>query len=143
MTPTLFPGVRAVLEHCSAQKIAIGLVTSGHRAFVERALDTLQIRHHLQAVITADDITNFKPHPEPVLKALSKLNAKPEYTLFVGDYIVDVVAGKAAGTHTALYFTDDHSRFHKYDHLQASNPNFIFSDYKELLDRLVSTSKAG
>lgn len=135
-TPIMFPGVRDVLEHLAKRKIPIGLVTSGERDVVERSLKHLEIGHYFSTTVTANDISNFKPHPEPVLKALSQLKADPKQTLFVGDYVVDVKAGKAAGTSTALYFTESHSRFHNRDHLEATEPDFMFSDYKELLARL-------
>jgi pyrophosphatase PpaX len=134
--PELFAGVDDVLGFCEARGILVGLVTSGERAIVEPALHKLGVRHHFQVTVTADDITHFKPHPEPVLKALAALNRKPETALFVGDHIVDVTAGKAAGTDTAIYFTDRHTRFHKLDEIRSSEPTIIFSDYHELLSTL-------
>jgi pyrophosphatase PpaX len=116
--------------------VKVGLVTSGERGVVEPALHKLGVHHHFQITVTANDITHFKPHPEPVLKALSALNSKPENTLFVGDHLVDIAAGKAAGTDTAIYFTEKHSRFHKIEELQSAEPTFIFSDYKDLLASL-------
>lgn len=134
--PELFPGVNEVLHHCQLHKIPVGLVTSGERAVVEPALHTLGIHHHFDVTITANDITRFKPHPEPVLKALKALKATPKKTLFVGDYLVDVAAGKAAGTDTAVFFTENHSRFHKLEELRSAEPTFIFSDYRDLLSKL-------
>ena len=137
-TPVMYAGAREVLEHCSKYRIPIGLVTSAERAFVLKAMKSLNIAHHFAVIVTADDITNFKPHPEPVLKALKSIRAEPQSTLFVGDYIVDVKAGQAAGTHTALYYTDSHSKFHKREHLAETQPTHMFSDYKELLALLES-----
>lgn len=134
--PELFAGVDDVLARCLERKIKVGLVTSGERAVVEPALQKLGVHHHFHTTVTADDITSFKPHPEPVLKALATLGSKPDETLFVGDHMVDVAAGRAAGTDTAIYFTDRHSRFHRIDELQSAGPTFIFSDYHELLAKL-------
>lgn len=134
--PVMFPGAKEVLDHCRDNKIPLGLVTSAEKEFVVKALDQLNIRRHFSSIVTANDITKFKPHPEPVLKALGQLSAEAQSTLFVGDYVVDVAAGKAAGTHTALYFNDSHRRFHKFDHVSATQPTHIFSDYNELLSLL-------
>lgn len=134
--PELFSGVDDVLAHCEKLNVKVGLVTSGERAVVEPALQKMGVHHHFHTTVTADDITNFKPHPEPVLKALAALQSKPEETLFVGDHMVDVAAGRAAGTDTAIYFTERHSRFHRMDELQSAGPTFIFSDYKDLLAKL-------
>lgn len=135
-TPALFPGVKDVLDYCTRKKIPVGLVTSAERGLIDPALHSLGINHHFDVTVTADDITHFKPHPEPVLKALHALGATPAETLFVGDYLVDVAAGKAAGTDTAVFFTDDHSKFHKLEELQSAEPTFIFSDYVDLLAKL-------
>ncbi len=135
-TPTLFPGAQEVLDHCRKEKIAMGLVTSSEKTFVKNALQVLQIAHYFDAVVTANDVSHLKPHPEPVLQALDTLKARADQTLFVGDYVVDVQAGKAAGTSTGLFYTDVHSRFHRYEHVASSFPDFIFSNYPELLDRL-------
>lgn len=134
--PSLFPGVQEVLDHCRSQGTPLGLVTSSERSFVTKSLRSLKLHDHFSAIVTANDITHFKPHPEPVLKALSIINAKPSETLFVGDYVVDVQAGKAAGTNTALFYTDAHSRFHPYETVASTSPDFIFSHYSELLQRL-------
>ncbi len=136
-TAEMFGGVDDVLAHCERAGISVGLVTSGERAIVEPALHNFGVHHHFNVTITANDTTHFKPHPEPVLKALAAINADPKSTLFIGDHIVDVIAGKAAGTDTAIFFTDGHSRFHKLDELKTSGPTFIFSDYRELLAKLV------
>lgn len=132
----LFGGVDDVLGVCQEKGVAVGLVTSGERGVVVPALERLGVHHHFQVVVTADDITHFKPHPEPVLKAVEVLKADVKETLFVGDHAVDVLAGKAAGTDTAVFFTESHSRFHKLDELKACEPTFVFSDYRELLELL-------
>lgn len=132
-TPELFAGVDDVLALCESRRVPVGLVTSGERAVVEPALHKLGVHHHFQVTVTADDITHFKPHPEPVMKALKALDASPGKTLFVGDHLVDIAAGKAAGTDTAIFFTDRHSRFHKLAELKSANPTYIFADYRDLL----------
>ena len=137
-SPVLFAGAKDVLEYCAKNKMPMGLVTSADRVFVQPALELLGIDKYFSVVITGDDVVNFKPHPEPVKKALDQLKLNPAQTLFVGDYVVDVLAGKGAGTQTAVFYTDDHSRFHKLELLQSAQPDFIFSDYSDFLARLIA-----
>lgn len=134
--PELFAGVDEVLAWCEEEGVRVGLVTSGERAVVEPALEKLGVHHHFQVTVTANDITHFKPHPEPVLKALKALGSDASRTLFVGDHMVDVAAGKAAGTDTAIFFTERHSRFHRLEELKSGEPTFIFSDYRELKEAM-------
>src|SRR3569833_3160246 len=101
----LFDDARKVLAAVGAAGMKTGLVTSAPRPQVVAALNRLGIDVFFDTIVTGDDIVNFKPHPEPVLLALSNLDELPENTLFVGDYIFDVLAGNAAGTTTGLFLT--------------------------------------
>jgi pyrophosphatase PpaX len=137
MSPEIFPGVTDLLAYCKDQNLKIGLVTSSEKSFVHRAFAELDIGHYFETVVTANDIVNFKPHPEPVLKALKRLGSRAEDTLFVGDNSVDVRAGKAAGVYTAVFFSEvHHGRFHKYNQLADCQPDYIFDDYSELKQQL-------
>jgi phosphoglycolate phosphatase-like HAD superfamily hydrolase len=89
--------------------------------------------HHLfDFVICGDEVANYKPHPEPVLRTLSALDCAPHHAIMIGDSTADVLAGKAAGTRTALFMPDDHHRFHDTERLRATEPDFIFDDLSEL-----------
>jgi len=45
---------------------------------------------------------NHEPHPESLLRALQALECAPHTTIMIGDSAADILAGKAAGTRTAL-----------------------------------------
>ena len=132
----LVPGAREVLDFCRERNLPLALVTSSEKPVIERAFEVLDLASYFNSVVTADDVVNLKPHPEPVLKALAELGVQAEKALFIGDYVVDVKAGRAAGVTTAIYFADDHKRFHDPSHIEASGPDFMFASYSELLGRL-------
>ncbi len=48
-------------------------------------------------VVGSDDTDRHKPDPEPVLKALELLGARPEEAAYIGDSPFDVAAARAAG----------------------------------------------
>jgi len=75
---------------------------------------------------------NYKPHPEPVLRTLDVLECEPGHAIMIGDSTADVLAGKAAGTRTALFMPHDHHRFHDSERLRATEPDFIFDDLEQL-----------
>lgn len=50
-----------------------------------------------QVIITANDITNGKPHPEPFLTAAERLGVDPTRCLVVEDAVAGVESGHAAG----------------------------------------------
>ena len=49
------------------------------------------------AVVTREDVRHMKPHPMPVQAAAQELGVPAEQCIMVGDTVVDVRAGKAAG----------------------------------------------
>ena len=134
--PRLFPGVRQVLEYCHSQKLPMGVVTSSPKPPVVKALKLTGIAQYFEVIVTGDDITHFKPHPEPVLKALAQMGRSAAGTLFVGDYTADILAGHAAGTEAALFLPELHTRFYDFAALHATQPDFVFSAYSELLTHL-------
>lgn len=52
---------------------------------------------YFDCVMTASQVANPKPHPEPLLKVLEHFGAEPEEALFIGDGEVDMLAAKGAG----------------------------------------------
>jgi len=47
-------------------------------------------------VVTYEDYSNPKPHPEPLLVANRKLGIKPQEAVYVGDSPSDIASAKAA-----------------------------------------------
>ncbi|MCB1573628.1 MAG: HAD-IA family hydrolase, partial [Xanthomonadales bacterium] len=52
------------------------------------------------ALVAGDTLARRKPDPDPVLHACALLEVDPSRTLFVGDDLRDIEAGRAAGTRT-------------------------------------------
>ena len=57
-------------------------------------------------VVGADMVTHNKPHPEMVEQILEALNISAAKTTLVGDSIVDMQMGKAAGVGLAVSVTE-------------------------------------
>lgn len=92
----LYPGVEQVLAQLSSQKIKMGLITNKPRRFTLPLLRALNIGHYFQDVLCGDDLEFKKPHPLPVITALSNLAVSAEQCLMVGDSISDVKSAKSA-----------------------------------------------
>ena len=128
----LFDGVVEVLQHCREQGIRLGIVTSAGRNIVIGVLERTDILKYFSTVVTADDITNFKPHPEPLLLALKQLGSTVEESLMVGDSSADMLAAKACGMDMALFFPEEHKVYYKFEELEAIGPTHIFSNHQEI-----------
>jgi pyrophosphatase PpaX len=128
----LFPLARSVIERCRAQGMQTALVTSSPRNIVGGALTRLNLYPLFDFTICGDEVQNYKPHPEPVTTTLAALNCGAADAIMIGDSHADILAGKAAGTRTALFLPDDHDRFHNTDRLHATEPDHTFRHHAQL-----------
>ncbi|WP_232215791.1 HAD family hydrolase [Archaeoglobus veneficus] len=104
----LMPYAREILELLEDAGCRKGIVTRNCRESVEIIAEKFGL--NLDFVITRDDAPP-KPSPEPIKLALRITNAEPNEAITVGDYIFDVMAGKLAGTKTALLLNDKNESF--------------------------------
>lgn len=131
-TAMLFPLARSLVEHCRFHGLQTALVTSSPREIVAGAMTRLNLAALFDFVICGDDVRNCKPHPEPLLTTLAALQRLPSEAIMVGDAHVDILAGKAAGTRTALFLPENHGGFHDIQKLRATEPDHIFAHHGEL-----------
>jgi HAD superfamily hydrolase (TIGR01509 family) len=92
------PGAVDLLQQLDASGIPVALVTSSVRVHVEVVLAQLPVdvfEHH----VTADDVTELKPHPMPYQTALGLLDATAARTVVLEDSPAGVAAAEAAGCH--------------------------------------------
>ncbi|ASS67854.1 MULTISPECIES: pyrophosphatase PpaX [unclassified Paenibacillus] len=92
-----FPHTAEVLERLKAAGFKLGVVTTKIRMSTEKGLRLTGLLDYMDAIVTLDDVDNPKPHPEPVLRAMEMLGAKPEETMMVGDSTVDIQSALEAG----------------------------------------------
>ena len=128
----LFPLAKSLIEHCRWHGLQTALVTSSPRGIVNQAMGRLDLAGRFDFIICGDDVKNYKPHPEPLLTTLAALQRIPSEAIMVGDSHVDILAGKAAGTRTALFLPENHGGFHDVEKLRATEPDHIFVDHCEL-----------
>jgi len=100
-------GAEALIGDLRALGLKVGVLTRNGLAAVERALAGFA---HLttggfDVVLTRDDRVPPKPAPDGVVHAAGLMGVLPAETLVVGDYILDMLAGRAAGAVTA-YLTN-------------------------------------
>jgi pyrophosphatase PpaX len=126
---TVYPGVAEVVRALKEDGIATGLVTSKNRTGAVRGLTLAQLEVLMDVLVCADEVDNPKPHPEPVEKAVRLLGADPRGTVYVGDSIHDMHAGRAAGVRTAAVLWGPFGR----SHLEGAEPDYWLERPEELL----------
>lgn len=90
-------GAADIVRHLHALGMPIGLATSSGRESAEHHLKTAGLRHYFKTVVTRNDVTRGKPHPDLYLKAAHQLDVAPEFCLALEDSHNGVRAAHAAG----------------------------------------------
>ncbi len=115
----------------------IGLVTSKNRPGAMRGLKLAGIMEEFDVLVCADDVQHPKPHPEPVLLAMSRLQASKSETMFIGDSIHDMECGREAGVRTAAVLWGPFER----KHLERALPDYWLEEPADLLNILGLTAE--
>ena len=110
-----YDGVVEEVVKLQRKGMRLGLVTSKLKDGAMKGLRLAGLDQAFEIVIGAGEVTNPKPHPEPVLKALELLGAAPERTVFIGDSRHDLECGRAAGVKTAAVLWGPFDRSHLAD----------------------------
>jgi phosphoglycolate phosphatase len=97
----LYEGIPELLDYLAGAAIPWGVVTNKIESLTHPIIEAANLASSIGCVVCGDTLAESKPHPAPVLYACHALAADPADSLFVGDDIRDIQAGRAAGTHTA------------------------------------------
>jgi len=101
---TADPYLVKLLDELSERGVKLGIATAGVRQGAYNKLQILGIEFRFDAIVTADDAVNHKPHPELYQTAMARLGVKPTETIVIEDSIAGVQSGVAAGA-TVVGFT--------------------------------------
>ena len=80
-----------------SQKYRCALTTSGRKDQQYKILAKFGLLDCFQVMVTADDVKNGKPHPEPYIATVQRLNLEPDVCLVIEDSDNGILSAKAAG----------------------------------------------
>jgi pyrophosphatase PpaX len=133
-TLTAFADVVAVLPRLKAEGRKVGIVTAKRRATVDLAFHRFpELRASTDVLVGAEDTRRHKPHPDPILEALARLDVDPAGAAYVGDSPFDIRAARAAGV---LAIAVAWGGIHRPDTLLEEAPDHLVASAAELLDVL-------
>jgi HAD superfamily hydrolase (TIGR01509 family) len=107
------PGLIALLSALEKKPIPKAIATSSRRSFVDHVLGIFNFAPRFSPILTSEDITHGKPHPEIYLKAAERLGLPATETLVLEDSQNGCRAAVAAGAITVAV-PADHSRNHDF-----------------------------
>src|SRR5882757_675962 len=81
----LIAGLPNFLQKANRRNIKMAIGSAAIPFNIDFILDNLSIRHYFQAIVSADDVTISKPHPETFLKAAALLGIAPPGCLVFED----------------------------------------------------------
>ena len=95
VVPGIDEMIRALATH-----FPMCAISTGEADRVAEFFDHFDIRAPFTALVTAQTTERMKPYPDPVFYAAEQMGVAPEACVMIGDTVVDILAGKAAGAQT-------------------------------------------
>ncbi|MDD5717212.1 MAG: HAD family hydrolase [Sulfuricurvum sp.] len=81
----------------AAEFARLGIVTTKTGIYSRELLEYFEIMDYFEVLIGREHVENPKPHPEPILKALEKMDGMNIPTWMIGDTRLDIEASQRAG----------------------------------------------
>jgi len=93
----VYPGVTRLVDELCAAGAKLAVASSGPRENVALLIDVIGVRHRIDACVSAEDVTEGKPHPEAFLRAAERLKVSPVACAVVEDSVHGIEAARRAG----------------------------------------------
>lgn len=129
---TALPGAVSLITQIQSGNTDVALqrhgwtiVTSATNVYTPRALAKCGVPLPPAGLVTSNDVSRGKPHPDPYLAGAAKLGVPPERCLVVEDAPSGLKSGHAAGAKTLAVCTS-HTKQQILD--SGSNPDYIVDD---------------
>ncbi len=91
------PGVRELLEGLRAAGVPCVVGSSTPRLNIEHVMTLAKLHGFFVDIVSAEDVSHGKPHPEVFLKAAAKINRAPAKCVVFEDAFVGLEAARAGG----------------------------------------------
>jgi len=92
-----YPGMDELLDELSARGVPMALATSKRTLPLTRQLERLGWTGRFAPIITPDQVTHGKPHPESLEHCLAAHDLQPQEALMIGDTPFDMEMAQRAG----------------------------------------------
>jgi HAD superfamily hydrolase (TIGR01509 family) len=107
------PGLFELLAQIESRELPKGVATSSRRPYIESVLRKFEMVERFDLLLTSEDVTEGKPHPEIYLTAASRLGVRPAEMLVLEDSEIGTRSAAAAGA-VAVSIPHEHSRHHDF-----------------------------
>jgi beta-phosphoglucomutase len=124
----LIQGLDRLLKTTHSNNIKMAIGSAAIRFNIDFVLDGLNIRNYFSSIVSADDVTKSKPHPETYLKCADELQVRPEDCIVFEDAPKGVEAAANANMKAVVITTmSNESEFSQFNNILT-----FISDYSKL-----------
>lgn len=128
----LLPGAYELVLSLKHAGIPVGICSNKPKPFTMLILKALDLAQTFDVICGPEDAPNQKPDPGMLKEAAGRLAVAPDDVLYVGDMVVDILAGRAAGCLVWVVSTGSDSA----ETLRNSNPDALFQNLWEMAGEL-------
>ncbi|WKB37305.1 HAD-IA family hydrolase [Terrilactibacillus sp. S3-3] len=129
--------IKTLLTLLNEQGMKMGIITGKSRRAFDLSMESMAMPGVFSTVVTGDDVEIPKPDPTGIVSTMRKLGAVKEETIYIGDSNNDILAGKAAGIHTAGVHWLGTSQSARFD----AQPDFIWTKVDDFIKLLQTPAK--
>jgi N-acetyl-D-muramate 6-phosphate phosphatase len=134
----IFPGIENVLNYLEEQNMIWGVVTNKPAWLTNPVMEQLNLTQRAACIVSGDTTEYSKPHPGSLLHACEIAHCDPETSLYIGDALRDIEAGRAAGMKT---LTADYGYIAKDENPEDWNADGSISTAEEIIDWIRKENK--
>ena len=106
----LYPHARSLLRRLKEKGYKLAVASNRPSKFSRILLKHLDIGIFFDYVLCADQTRYGKPHPEMLNKIVKRFSLKKSQTLYVGDMVIDALAGRRAKINTVIVTSGSSSK---------------------------------
>lgn len=130
---TLHEQVEQTLIKLKKLHFKTAVITSSYKNTFVHVLHEQKCHKYFDLLITRDDVSHNKPHPEPVEKAIELLHGSKDESIIIGDSYADILAGKNAHIATVWYYPLRNEQFYPPDFIADLKPDYTIKKMSELM----------
>ncbi len=127
-----FDGISELVSELKSSGVKLGVFSAANAEAARVRVGHAGLLDFFDEVIGGDSVTNSKPHPDGLLHLMERFGVDPAATVYVGDMVADVQAGRAAGVTTVAVTWGADS----WNRLSAAKPDHVI-DHPRLLRNII------
>ena len=116
-----FGGIREIVDDLRKSGVRLGVYSGATTEAARIRISHAGMLELFEVVLGGDQVNNYKPHPEGLIRMISHFGVEPKSVLYIGDMVADIDAGRGAGAMTAAVTWGAGNK----DELASARPDFI------------------